>query len=153
GRWQDWGADGPVSLVEVGRAVGGPVLAVSILAGALVSNLALYNAYLASGARTTLVMAEEGMLPRVFARVHRRFGTPVGSIVIAAVLHALLVTRPFESLIAIDVLLFVLGYVLIFATSVALRVREPALPRPFRIPVGTGGMVMCAAVPTLVAAV
>lgn len=151
GRWSEWGAEGPVTLVEIGRELGGPALAVAVMAGALVSNLALYNAYLAAGARTTLVMAEERMLPRVFARVHPRFGTPVGSILIAAALHALLASGSFEALLAIDVLLFVLGYLLIFAAGVALRVREPGLERPFRVPGGTGGMIAAAALPTTVA--
>jgi amino acid transporter len=151
GRWEEWGAEGPVTLVDVGRALGGSVLAVGVMAGALVSNLALYNAYLASGARTTLVMAEKRMLPRVFARVHPRFGTPVGSILIAAGLHALLATRSFEALLAIDVLLFVLSYLLIFAAFAALRVREPTLARPFRIPVRAAGTVVVVGLPTLVA--
>jgi amino acid transporter len=151
GRWQDWSPDGPVSLVEVGRALGGTGLAAAVMAAALVANLAPYNAYLASGARTTLVMAEQGMLPRVFTRIHPRWGTPVGSIVIAAVLHALLATRSFQALLSIDVLLFVISYVLIFAACVRLRVREPALERPFRIPLGTAGMLAFAAVPTAIA--
>jgi amino acid transporter len=153
GTWEAWGTDGPVTLVEIGRELGGPVLAVAVMAGALVSSLALYNAYLASGARTTLVMAEERMLPRVFARVHPRFGTPVGSILIAAGLHALLATRSFEALLAIDVLLFVLSYVLIFATFVALRLREPNLVRPYRVPFGPAGMALAAGMPTVVAIV
>lgn len=151
GRWEEWSPDGPVSLVEVGRALGGPALALAVTAGALVSNLALYNAYLASGARTTLVMAQKGMLPRAFAWVHPGRGTPLGSIVIAALLHAALATRSFAALLAIDVLLFVLGYALIFAAAVALRVREPALARPFRVPVGTAGMALLTSAPLLVA--
>jgi amino acid transporter len=151
GRWEEWGTDGPVTLVDVGRALGGPVLAVAVMAGALVSNLALYNAYLASGARTTFVMAGERMLPRAFARVHPRFGTPVGSIVIAAFLHALLATRPFGELLQIDVMLFVLSYVLIFAAAVVLRAREPGLERPYRVPLSMRGFALLAATPTLVA--
>ena len=42
------------------------------------------------------------------------------------------------------------NYVLIFVASVALRAREPHLPRPFRIPGGTAGMVVAAGMPTLV---
>ena len=151
GRWTEWDADAGITLVDVARELGGPVLGMAMMTGAVVSSLALYNAYLASCSRTTLVMAEHRLLPRSFARVHPRFGTPVGSILIAAVLHAALAGGTFEALLVIDVFLFVLSYVLIFAASVALRIREPDLERPFRIPVGTAGLVVVTGVPTLVA--
>jgi amino acid transporter len=151
GRAAEWGEDG-VTLVDVAAALGGPVLAVPMTAAALVSSLALYNAYLASGARTTLVMARSRLLPRVFARVHPRFGTPHGSILIAAAAHAVLATGSFEALLVIDVFLFVMSYLLIFVASVALRVKEPGLARPFRVPVGTAGMILLAGVPALVGA-
>jgi amino acid transporter len=152
GRWAEWSPDGGVTLVEVARQLGGPALAAITTVGALASSLALYSTYLASSARTTLVMAERGHLPRALARVHPRFGTPHGSVLILAVLHAILATGSFAFLIVIDVLLFVLSYLLIFVTAVVLRVKEPALARPYRIPIGTAGMTIVAGVPTLVAA-
>jgi amino acid transporter len=152
GRWAEWSPDG-LTLVGVARELGGPLLGVAAMAAALVSSLALYSAYLASCSRTTLVMAQRGHLPSVFARVHPRFGTPYGSILVAAVLHAILATGSFAFLLVIDVLLFVLSYVLIFVTGFVLRSKEPGLPRPFRVPVGTGGMAVLAAVPVIVALV
>ena len=89
----------------------------------------------------------------MFGRIHPRFGTPHGSILIAAALHALLAVGSFEALLVIDVLLFVLTYFLILAAFVALRVREPKLERPYRIPVGTGGAFLVALVPSLVGVV
>jgi amino acid transporter len=152
GRWFEWSPEG-FTLVDVSRALGGPWLGAATMAAALASSLALYSAYLGSGARTTLVMAQRGHLPAVFARVHSRFGTPYGSILIAAALHAVLATGSFAFLIVIDVLLFVLSYVLIFVTAVVLRRKEPDLSRTFRIPVGTAGMAVLAGVPMIVALV
>jgi len=151
GRWAEWSPDAGVTLVDVARELGGPVLAVAMMAGALVSSLALYNAYLASCARTTLVMAQRQLLPSAFARVHPRFGTPAGSIVIAAALHAVLALGSFQALLGIDVFLFVLSYVLVFISAVAVRRKEPQLARPFRVPFGTGGLTIMVAVPIVVA--
>jgi amino acid transporter len=86
----------------------------------------------------------------VLARVHPRFGTPHGSILVAAAIHALLALGSFEVLLVIDVFLFVMSYLLIFAAGIALRVKEPGLARPFRIPLGTGAFVLFAAVPMAV---
>jgi amino acid transporter len=69
---------------------------------------------------------------------------------IAALLHAVLATGSFEALLVIDVFLFVMSYLLIFVASFVLRVREPDLPRPFRVPLGTVGFAVVAGVPTLV---
>jgi amino acid transporter len=152
GRWSEWSEEG-ITLVQVAQELGGPLLGVPMMAAALVSSLALYNAYLASGARTTLVMAQQGMLPRAFGLIHPRFGTPYGSILIAAALHALLAVGSFEALLVIDVLLFVLTYFLIFAAFFALRLREPELERPYRVPVGTGGAFLVALIPSMVGVV
>jgi amino acid transporter len=95
-------------------------------------------------------MAEDGLLPRVFGRVHPRFGTPYGSILVAAGLHALLAIGSFEALLVIDVLLFVLSYFLVFAAFFVLRLREPDLERPFRVPVDDGGALVIASVPIAV---
>jgi len=151
GRWAEWSPDAGITLVDVAAELGGPMLAAAMMAGALVSSLGLYNAYLASCARTTLVMAERGLLPRTFARVHPRYGTPVGSIAITAVLHAILAMGSFQALLVIDVFLFVLNYLLVFAAAVSLRKKEPQLERPFRIPFGTAGLTMLVAVPSAVA--
>ena len=64
-------------------------------------------------------------------------------------------TRPVEAgttaLLVIDVFLFVLSYVLVFVSAVALRRREPVLTRSFRIPLGTSGLSVMIAVPIAVA--
>lgn len=153
GRWGEWSSEGGLTLVDVARALGGPLLGAAMTVAALASSLAPYNAYLASGARTTLVMAERRQLPAVFGRVHPRFGTPAGSIAIAALIHAALAVGSFEMLLVIDVFLFVLSYQLIFVAAVVLRVREPRLARPFRIPLGTGAFALFVAVPAAVGVV
>jgi amino acid transporter len=48
----------------------------------------------------------------------------------------------FERLIELDIILYGLALLLEFAALVALRVREPGLPRPFRIPGGLPAVVL-----------
>jgi amino acid transporter len=79
-------------------------------------------------------------------------GTPYGSILLLAAVHALLVSASFEALLVVDVFLFVAHYILVFVAGVVLRVREPELPRPFRVPVGTVGLAVVVGVPVLVGA-
>jgi amino acid transporter len=46
--------------------------------------------------------------------------------------------RYFSAALTLAVALIVLAYLLVFPTFVALRLKEPELPRPFRVPGGTG---------------
>lgn len=153
GHWESFAVDavdGSVSFVEIGRALGGSALGVAMLASALLGNLALYLDYLASGARPLFAIAADGLFPRPVSRVSRRFGTPVGAIILMAVINAVLVIGPFQSLVVIDVILFSSAYVFIFVSAVRLRIKEPQLKRPFRVPLGTAGMIAMIVPPILV---
>jgi len=153
GRWETFGVEageGTVTFVEIARALGGPALGVAMLASALVANLSLYLDYLASGARPLFAFAEDGLFPKSISRISRRFGTPIGAILLTAAINAVLVVGPFQKLVVIDVLLFASAYLLIFVAAVRLRIREPELKRRFRIPLGTPGMIAMVIPPILV---
>jgi amino acid transporter len=105
-----------------------------------------------SYSRVPLAMAEDGFLPRIFARLHPRTSAPWVSIVVCAACWTACLTLGFERLVEIDVLLYGLALLLEFVALVALRVREPDLPRPFRVPGGIVGCILWAAGPTAVLA-
>src|SRR2546428_13158093 len=92
-------------------------------------------------------MAQDGMLPRVFARVNRR-RAPWVAIVVCAIGWALCLGLGFERLVTIDILLYGTSLSLEFVALVALRIREPQLPRPFRVPGGMSGAVPAGTAPT-----
>ena len=155
GNWDSFAVDagdGYVSFVEIGKALGGSALGVALLASALLGNLALYLDYLASGARPLFAIAADGLFPRSIARVSGRFGTPIAAILLMAALNAVLIVGPFQNLVVIDVILFISAYVLIFVSAVRLRVTEPDLKRPFRVPLGTKGMIAMVIPPILIVA-
>jgi amino acid transporter len=145
GHWDSWATDaggGYVSFVEIGKSLGGSALGVALLASALLGNLALYLDYLASGARPLFAIAADGLFPKSISRVSPRFGTPVAAILLMAALNAVLIIGPFQNLVVIDVILFISAYVVIFIAAVRLRVTEPGLKRPFRVPLPTWGMAL-----------
>ena len=53
----------------------------------------------------------------------------------------------------IDILLYAAGLSLEFISLIALRLREPALPRPFRVPGGLAGAVVVLVLPMALAGV
>ena len=140
GQWELFsvdGADGTVSFVDIGRALGGTALGHALLASVVLGNLALYLDYMASGARPLQKLAADGLLPAPLSSISTRFGTPVVALMLIAGVNTILVIGPFQSLVIIDVLLMVASYALIFIAALRLRVKEPTLVRPFKIPGGT----------------
>ena len=102
-----------------------------------------FTALMLSLSRLPVAMADDGFLPKVFARVHPRTGAPWVAIIACAVFWALFFPLGFESLVIIDVLLTGLSILLEFVALVVLRIREPDLPRPFKIP---GGIIVAVAI-------
>ncbi len=127
--------------VDVARTVSGEGLAIAVTLGGVIGAIGSFNALMLSLSRLPLVMTEDGFLPKVFARRHPKTGAPWVAIVFCAVGWAAALTLGFERLVILDVLLTGLSILLEFWALVALRIREPALPRPYRVPGGLFGAV------------
>ncbi len=143
GQWERFGVTGlgdEVSFIDVGRSLGGDILGYSLLAAALVGNLALYLDYMGSSARPLFALADDGFFPKFISHISPRFGTPVRAILLVALVNSVLIIGPFQNLVIIDVILMISAYALIFIAAVRLRMKEPDLKRPFRIPLGTIGV-------------
>ena len=132
----------------VGSQVAGRWLEIAIIAGGMVAALATFNSLLMSYSRLPLAMAEDGLLPSVFARTTRTTRAPWVAIVACAVLYGACLGLGFDRLITLDVLLWGASLVLEFLALVVLRVHEPQLPRPFRVPGGLLGAVLVGVPPT-----
>ncbi len=117
---------------EAGRTLAGPWLAVAVVAGGMLSALGMFNALTLSYTRLPMVLAEEGMLPRWLAR-RNRHGAPVAATMACGLGWALALGFNYERLISIDLVLYGTSLLLEFAALLVLRVREPELPRPFRM--------------------
>jgi amino acid transporter len=125
--------------VDIGRIVGGETLAITIALAGVIGAIGSFGALMLSFTRLPLVMAEDGYLPCIFARRDARTGAPWVAILACAILWAACFPLGFEKSLILDVLLTGLSILLEFWALVALRVREPDLPRPFRVPGGIAG--------------
>lgn len=137
------------SWAAVGATLGGRWLSLAIIAAGAVTGVAIFNALTMSYARVPAAMAADGMLPRIFAK-HTKRGVPWVSLAACATAWAACSGVSFERLIELDILLYGLSLILEFAALLALRIREPALGRPFRIPGGLGVAVLLSAMPTAI---
>jgi len=133
---------------DVARTFGGAPLAVAVVLGGMVSSFGMFNALCLSYSRLPAVLAEDGYLPRVFTR-RLKDGAPWVAVLACSAIWTLSLGLSFERLVSLDILLYGTSLVLELVALVVLRVREPDLPRPFRIPGGTAGTVVVCAGPVL----
>jgi amino acid transporter len=124
------------SWVGVGETVAGPALGVAISIGGMISAFGMFNALIMSYSRVPMVLAEDGYLPAIFKRCHPQTGTPWVAIIACPTAWAIALQLSLPRLFALDVILYGLSLLLEFVALVVLRLREPALPRPFRVPGG-----------------
>jgi amino acid transporter len=127
---------------DVARATAGSeVLAVALIAAGMMGAVGTFNALTMVYSRVPAVMAEDGFLPHIFARRHKTTYAPWISILVCAGAWALCLGLNFSKLVMLDVLLSGLSILLEFAALVALRIREPDLHRPYRVPGGLLGTI------------
>ena len=137
------------SWADLAALVGGPALRAALVLGGLISAFGMLNALVMSYSRLPLAMAQDEMLPGVFAKLHPKTRAPWVAIIVCAAGWALCLGLGFERLITLDVLLSGASVILEFAALIALRIKEPRLDRPFRVPGGMAGAWLIGVCPLL----
>ena len=133
---------------DAAREVVGPWLALCVVVGGTINGFGMFNALVMSYTRVPYALAEEGMLPKVLT-LRTEAGVPWVSVVLCSVAWALALSMSFERLISVDLVLYGGALVLEFVALVVLRLKEPRLVRPFKVPGGLWGAVVVGVGPTL----
>jgi len=120
-----------------------------LVLGGMMSAFGMFNALVMSYSRLPLAMAQDGMLPRVFGKIHSKTRAPWVAIVVLATGWALCLGLGFERLVTLDIILYGASLMLEFVTLVVLRIREPELKRDFRVPGGLVGATLLGVFPLL----
>jgi amino acid transporter len=136
---------------DAARSIVGPWLALAVVLGGMLNGAGMFNALMLSYARVPYALAKDGLLPRFLTRTTST-QVPRVSVLVCAAAWALALRLSFERLISIDLVLYGASLLLEFVALIALRVREPALPRPFRIPGGLAAAIAAGVGPTFLIA-
>jgi amino acid transporter len=137
------------SWADVAGLLGGPLLRIALVLGGMISAFGMFNALVMSYSRLPLAMAQDGMLPKVFGKIHPKTRAPWVAIIVCAIGWACCLGLGFARLVTIDILLYGASLTLEFVALVVLRIREPNLARPFRVPGGMVGAVLVGVAPVL----
>ena len=119
--------------VDAAQNLVGYPLALALTLVASLDSLGNFNSLTLSYTRLPYALACDGLLPGVLTR-RLPNGVPWVSLLLCAVGWSLALGLKFDRLITVDISLWGLSVVLEFVALVKLRVAEPDLPRPFRVP-------------------
>jgi len=137
------------SWADIAGLLGGPLLRVGVVLGGIISAFGMFNALVMSYSRLPLAMAQDGMLPAIFGKLHPKSRAPWVAIVALAMGWAMCLGLGFARLVTLDILLYGFSLMLEFIALAVLRFREPELARPFRVPGGLLGAIAIGIPPML----
>lgn len=129
------------SWITIAGTLAGNTLALAMTVTALISTFGIFNALTLSYSRLPVAMAEDGCAPRFLTR-RLPNGMPWAAILVCGLLWISALGLSFDRLVLLDILLYGGSLVLEFVALTTLRIREPGMPRPFRMPGGTFGTVI-----------
>ena len=135
------------SWASIAAMVGGPALGAALVIAWMISTFGIVNSLTMSYSRVPLAMAEEGCAPAIFTRKLSN-GAPWVAILACSLAWMAALGLSFDRLLMLDILLYGASLVLEFVALVLLRIREPGLARPFKVPGGLVGAVVAGIGPT-----
>lgn len=119
------------ALVQIGQRFAAGCVSVGAIAG--LTSVLLVLMY--GQTRVFYAMSRDGLLPGVFSTVHPRFRTPTRTIMATGVCIALVAGfMPIHEVAALVNVGTLTAFVVVSVGVLALRYRQPELPRPFRAP-------------------
>jgi amino acid transporter len=134
--WQDFKTQEEAGLATILDNVTHSAWASTILAaGAVISIFTVTLVTLYGQTRILFAMGRDGLLPTRFAKVNPRTMTPVNNTVIVAIFAALLAAFvPLDKLADMVSIGTLTAFIVVSVGVIILRVREPDLPRGFKVP-------------------
>jgi APA family basic amino acid/polyamine antiporter len=134
--WQEFGNQKEAGLATILDNVTGSTWASTVLAaGAVISIFSVTLVVMYGQTRILFAMGRDGLLPARFAKVNPKTMTPVGNTIIVAVIVSILAGFiPLDKLADMVSIGTLVAFMIVSLGVIILRVREPQLPRAFKVP-------------------
>ncbi len=134
--WQAFGGQEEAGLATIlDNVTRGSWAGTVLAAGAVISIFTVTLVTMYGQTRVLFAMGRDGLLPTRFAAVNPRTLTPVNNTVIVAIVASILAAFiPLSSLADMVSIGTLTAFIVVSVAVIILRVREPDLPRGFRVP-------------------
>lgn len=153
--WSNWHSG---YIATVAGQIAGDWMQDWIVAASIVCQLSVLISSIAATMRIISCLADLSLFPPFFGKIHHRFHTPhvaLSLITVVSVFITLIFiltnsssSSVFNDLVQSTTILIALTIVMLFVSFVVMRVKQPFLSRPYRLPVGTAGSVAIGIIPS-----
>jgi amino acid transporter len=124
-------------LTDAAAVFMGPFGALFISAGAIISISGTLNSVMLIGSRLPYALSDEKQLPKVFSSIHKKYASPVFSLLIFAGISLVVsLTGSFIYAVSISVISKVMIFIFVCAALIKLRLKEKTPKKYFRLPYG-----------------
>jgi len=133
--WTDFGGQKAGLATILDNVTGANYWGTVLAAGAVISIFSVTLVTLYGSTRILFAIGRDGLLPSMFAKVNPRSMTPVNNTVVVATVVGLLAGLvPLDSLADMVSIGTLVAFITVSVAVIILRVREPDLPRGFKVP-------------------
>jgi APA family basic amino acid/polyamine antiporter len=113
---------------------------VIVAVGSVIAHTAVLLVFQLGQPRIFFSMARDGLLPKVFQKVHPRYRTPhVSTILTGVFVASFAAVASIDEMVDLTNIGTLFAFILVCAGIIVLRVKDPSRPRPFRVP---GGLII-----------
>jgi APA family basic amino acid/polyamine antiporter len=125
---------GQVFNTDLGWAIG------LVAFGSVIAHTAVLLVFQLGQPRIFFSMARDGLLPKVFYKVHPKYRTPHVSTILTGVFVAVFAAvASIDEMVDLTNIGTLFAFILVCAGIIVLRIKDPSRPRPFRVP---GGLII-----------
>ncbi|MEG0662851.1 MAG: APC family permease, partial [Anaerovoracaceae bacterium] len=124
------------------HALGTPIAAKFMIIAAMCGILTSWNGFIVGATRVLFSMGRATMLPKLFAKVHPKYGSPVAAIILVGLItmcSPLLGKGALVWFVNAAAFGTVVAYFMVALSYLVLRKTEPKLERPYKV---KGGMII-----------
>lgn len=113
----------------------GTLGAVLVTIAIAIAGLAALNEAIMAQSRIIYALSRDGYFPKVFLKVHKRFGTPYVAVIVTSIFTIAMTATELVNFVVYAVNLgFFIGFCLVNLSLIKLRRKKPLLERPFKAP-------------------
>jgi basic amino acid/polyamine antiporter, APA family len=130
------GGSGLVTADAMAKAFNSSIMSKVLIVGGMCGIMTSWNSFMIGGSRAMYSMAESYMIPKMFAKLHPKYKTPINSLYLIGLLSCLAPLAGRKMLVWVcDAGNFgcCLAYCMVSLSFLILRKKEPDMPRPYKV--------------------
>lgn len=150
GRWDEWGTEG-LGYGDVMTQCLGYGWGVAFVVVAIISQMAIFNSFIAAGSRGFFVLADDKLCPKFLVKTSKKTGAPIYAILLLALVTIIMMNFDFTTIVIIITPLTLIIYLVLGFALIKARKEFPTEERTCWYMKSELAVKICAVVPMVIA--